>query len=150
MISSLRSSANPVRARGGMFGAGALTRAVRAPGVWLTFIVALSTLVRGAIATGVPSPWILPDEVVYSELAKSIAAGGFPSVRGVPELGWGVVYPALIAPAWALFDDPARAYHVAARDQCARDVPGGGARVLPCADVRVTDGVGRRRRDGGG
>jgi Dolichyl-phosphate-mannose-protein mannosyltransferase len=113
MISSLRSSANPVRARGGMFGAGALTRAVRAPGVWLTFIVALSTLVRGAIATGVPSPWILPDEVVYSELAKSIAAGGFPSVRGVPELGWGVVYPALIAPAWALFDDPARAYHVA-------------------------------------
>jgi hypothetical protein len=69
--------------------------------------------VRGAIGLRVPSPWILPDEIVYSELARSIAAGGFPSVRGVPELGWGVVYQALIAPAWVAFSDPIQAYHAA-------------------------------------
>ena len=56
---------------------------------------------------------MVPDEVVYSDLAKSIAAGGFPSVRGVHELGWGVVYQTLIAPAWVVFDDPVHAYHAA-------------------------------------
>ena len=54
-----------------------------------------------------------PDEIVYSELAKSIAAGTFPSVRGVHQLGWGVIYPGLIAPAWVVFSDPVRAYHTA-------------------------------------
>jgi hypothetical protein len=88
-------------------------RIARAPAVWLALLVGLSTAVRGAIAAGVPSPWILPDEVVYSEVAKSIAAGEFPSVRGVHELGWGVVYQALIAPAWAVFEDPVQAHHAA-------------------------------------
>ena len=85
----------------------------RAPALWVAAIVGVSSIVRCAIGLGVPSPWILPDEVVYSELAKSIAAGGFPSVRGVPELGWGVVYPMLIAPAWAMFHDPFWAYRAA-------------------------------------
>jgi hypothetical protein len=88
-------------------------RAARAPALWLAFIVGASVLVRGAIAVNVPSAWILPDEVVYSDVAKSIAAGGFPTVRGVQELGWGVVYQAVIAPAWVVFADPLRAYHVA-------------------------------------
>ena len=79
----------------------------------LAAIVAVSTIVRAGIGLTVPSVWILPDEILYSELAKSIAAGGMPSVRGVPVFGWGEVYPTLIAPAWALFDDPVRAYHVA-------------------------------------
>jgi len=81
--------------------------------VWLTGIVAASTLVRAAVGLTVPSVWILPDEIVYSELAKSIAEGGRPSIRGVPVFGWGEVYPTLIAPAWALVSDPVRAYHVA-------------------------------------
>ena len=88
-------------------------RIARAPALWLSLVVGASVLVRGAIAVNVPSPWILPDEVVYSEIAKSIAAGGFPSVRGVHELGWGVVYQALVAPGWVLFADPVRAYHAA-------------------------------------
>ena len=90
-----------------------VARIARAPAVWLAFVVGASVVVRGAIAINVPSPWILPDEVVYSEVAKSIAGGGFPSVRGVHELGWGVVYQALIAPAWVVFADPMRAYHAA-------------------------------------
>jgi hypothetical protein len=74
-------------------------------------VVALSTLIRAVISLGVPSAWILPDEDVYAELAKSIAAGNFPSIRGEHELGWGVVYQALIAPAWALLESPVHAYH---------------------------------------
>jgi hypothetical protein len=79
----------------------------------LTLVVSLSTVFRGLVSLGVPAPSVVPDEVVYSDLAKSIAAGGFPSVRGVHELGWGVVYQALIAPAWIVFDDPMHAYHAA-------------------------------------
>lgn len=89
------------------------TSVARSPATWLLALVGLSTLVRGALAARVASPWILPDEVVYSDLAKSIAAGHLPSVRGVTVFGWGEVYPTLIAPAWAVFDDPVHAYHAA-------------------------------------
>ena len=88
-------------------------RILAAPATWLLAIVGLSTLVRGLIVARVPAPWILPDEVVYSELAKSIAQGGRPAIRGVPVFGWGEVYPTLVAPAWAIFDDPFVAYHAA-------------------------------------
>ena len=55
---------------------------------------------------------MLPDELVYSDLARSIAAGGRPAVRGVPVFGWGEVYPSVIAPVWALIGDRYAAYHV--------------------------------------
>ena len=90
-----------------------LVRASHAPAVWLTALVGFSTVVRGGIGLRVPTSWILPDEIVYSELAKSIAAGHRPAVRGVPVFGWGELYPTLIAPAWALINDPVTAYHVA-------------------------------------
>ena len=58
-----------------------------------------------------PAPWIFVDELIYSELAKSIAAGGDLFVRDVPVSGgYGVVYPLLISPAWALFDRIPEAY----------------------------------------
>jgi hypothetical protein len=88
-------------------------RAIRMPALWLLAIVGVSTAVRGAIAIRVPSPWIFPDEVLYSELAKSVAEGGLPSVRGVQSLGWGVVYQGVVAPSWVVFADPVRAYHAA-------------------------------------
>lgn len=90
-----------------------LARVIRAPAVWLAALVGTSTVVRGTIGLRMPSPWVLPDEIVYSELAKSIAAGHRPAVRGVPVFGWGEVYPTLIAPAWALIDDPVTSYHAA-------------------------------------
>jgi len=86
-------------------------RMVDRPVVPLVAIVALSVMVRGWIGLGVQSPWVLPDELLYSELARSIADGDRPSVHGVPVFGWGEVYPLLIAPAWALFDDSFLAYH---------------------------------------
>ena len=83
----------------------------RSPVVYLAAVVGLSMLVRVAIGLATPSPWILPDELLYTELARAIADGGLPAVRGDATLGWGVVYPLLIAPAWALFSDPVAAYH---------------------------------------
>ena len=70
---------------------------------WLTSIVAASILVRALLAHRIVAPWIMVDEIVYSELAKSFAAHGHFLVRGVPSRGYGFVYPILLAPAWRLF-----------------------------------------------
>ena len=70
---------------------------------WLVAIVALSTGIRIALGRHVIAPWIMVDELIYSELAKSFAAGGHFQIRGVSSNGYGFVYPALIAPAWRLF-----------------------------------------------
>ena len=53
------------------------------------------------------------DEIVYSELAKNVAAHGQFLVRGVPSHGYGFVYPVLIAPAWRLFASIPDAYTAA-------------------------------------
>ena len=57
-----------------------------------------------------PGPFIFTDELTYSELAKSFAAGGHYLVRDVPTSGYGVVYPVLISPAYRLFHDLPQAY----------------------------------------
>lgn len=74
-------------------------------------MVGLSAFIRAWISIGAVSPWVLPDELVYSDLARSIADGHRPAVRGVPVFGWGEVYPTVIAPIWALVDDRYVAYH---------------------------------------
>ncbi len=71
--------------------------------LWLAGIVLLSVGVRIALARRIVAPWIMIDELIYSELAKSFAAHGQFLVRGVPSRGYGIVYPILIAPAWRLF-----------------------------------------------
>ena len=90
---------------------GFLARVARAPVTWLAAIVGVSFVIRASLSLGAVSPWVLPDELVYSDLARSIAAGGRPAVRDVPVFGWGEVYPMLIAPVWALVDDRYLAYH---------------------------------------
>jgi hypothetical protein len=61
----------------------------------------------------VPAPALFPDELVYSELARSFAAGGHFELRGVGVSPWayGPLYPMLIAPAY-LIRDLATAYAV--------------------------------------
>lgn len=76
----------------------------------VSFAACVAALVHVAAALDLAVPWIVPDEWIYSELAKSIADGGLPSVRGEATLSYGLLYPALIAPAWAIFDDPGDAY----------------------------------------
>jgi len=65
------------------------------------------------IALSTPGPWILPDELIYVDLARSIADGGLPAVRGSTSLGWGVIYPLLVAPAWLVFGNGLDAYRAA-------------------------------------
>ena len=64
-----------------------LVRVAHAPLSWLVVLVGLSALARAGLGALVPSAWILPDELLYSELSKSIAAGHLPAVRGVPVFG---------------------------------------------------------------
>jgi Dolichyl-phosphate-mannose-protein mannosyltransferase len=81
--------------------------------VWLGAIVILSAAVRIALARRIVAPWIMVDEIDYSELAKSFAAQGHFLVRGVPSNGYGFVYPLLIAPAYKLFEAVPDAYRAA-------------------------------------
>jgi hypothetical protein len=81
--------------------------------VWLGAIVVLSVALRMALAGRTVSPWIMVDELIYSELGKSVASSGQFLVRDVPSNGYGFVYPVLIAPAFGLFHAVPTAYHVA-------------------------------------
>jgi hypothetical protein len=81
---------------------------------WLTGLVVLSALVRYALARRIVAPWIMVDELIYSELAKSVAAGEGFRIRGDAVAGaYGFVYPLLLAPAWALLDSIPAAYTAA-------------------------------------
>jgi hypothetical protein len=55
-------------------------------------------------------PFIMVDELIYSELARSVAAGDGFEIRGAPAGGYSSVYPVLISPAYALFDALPDAY----------------------------------------
>jgi hypothetical protein len=82
--------------------------------VWLSLLVAVSVVIRSILAFRNPAPWIFQDELLYSELAKSFAATGHFAVRDNPGAGgFGVVYPALISPAWALYQNVTTAYDAA-------------------------------------
>ena len=79
---------------------------VRAVSVWawLTAIVAVSAVARLFFALRIDAPWIVVDELIYSELARGLAAGYGFAIRGVATHGYGLVYPLVIAPAYLLFD----------------------------------------------
>ena len=66
-------------------------------------IVVVSAAIRIALGRRMVAPWIMVDELIYSELAKSFAEHGRFLVRGETSTGYGFVYPLLIAPAWRLF-----------------------------------------------
>jgi hypothetical protein len=81
--------------------------------VSLAVVVVVSAAFRLQLSRDSPAPWIFVDELIYSELAKSLAAGGELLVRDAPTAGYGIVYPLLISPAWALFDSVPDAYAAA-------------------------------------
>jgi hypothetical protein len=71
-----------------------------------TAVVALGGLLLISIAARIwlsreiASPWIMIDELLYSEMAKSFATSGQFLVRDAPTGLNNVLYPALISPAW--------------------------------------------------
>ena len=81
--------------------------------VWLAAIVVLSAGVRIWLGREMPAPYIFVDELIYSELARSLAETGSFAVRGVPTTGYSTLYPALLAPAYWLFEGLTAAYSAA-------------------------------------
>jgi hypothetical protein len=77
---------------------------------WLAVLVLVSFAFRAWLARDMLGPFIMVDELIYSELGRSLAASGELLVRDVPSPGYGVVYPLLIAPAYAMFDSLTDAY----------------------------------------
>jgi hypothetical protein len=75
------------------------------------FVMA-STALWGLAASAMTVPWIYPDELIYSEMGKSIASGELPGLREVGTLDYGVVYPLVLSPAW-LWNDLETSYAVA-------------------------------------
>jgi len=82
----------------------AVRAAVRVPTwAWVGAIVLLSALCYYALGRRIAAPWILTDELIYSEAAKSFAASGEILTRDQSWQQPGFVYPIVISPAWALF-----------------------------------------------
>ncbi len=80
---------------------------------WLTAIVACSAIVHILLGRQIAAPWIMVDELIYSELAKSFAASAQFQIRGVSTHSFGFVYPMLIAPAWRIEHSIPAAYALA-------------------------------------
>jgi hypothetical protein len=81
--------------------------------VWLTALVVFSAVFRYGLSRRVVAPWIMVDELIYSELAKSFADTGHFLIRGADQGAYGIVYPLLISPAWRLFGAVPDAYAAA-------------------------------------
>jgi hypothetical protein len=77
---------------------------------WVAGLVVVSTLVRIAFGRRMAAPWIMVDELVYSELAKSLAETGRFAWRGEPISAYGPVYPLLLSPAYAIHEAVPAAY----------------------------------------
>src|SRR5215475_4050971 len=71
--------------------------------VALPVLAAMTLCAVGAriwLGRKVVTPWIMIDELVYSEFAKSFATTGHYFLRGQPAAAWSYLYPGVISPAW--------------------------------------------------
>lgn len=87
--------------------AGARVRArVRglSPAVSLGALVAAGFVVQVAVAWLRQTPLVFPDEYIYAELGRSIAATGHPLIRGGPAHFPSLLAPLLESPAWLIHD----------------------------------------------
>jgi hypothetical protein len=69
-----------------------------------------STIVRAILGRDLVAPFIMVDEIIWSEVARGIADAGEPLLRGEPDPGYSIVYPLLISPVYALTDGLVDAY----------------------------------------
>ena len=126
-----RAGAAPRRGRAWSIGC-----AASRPWAWLAGDRRLLVRVRGpGSRAGWSAPFIMVDELIYSELARSLAAGDGFRVRDVPASGFSLVYPILISPAYALFDSLPDAYAAVKTLNALVHVAGGRAR-LPARAAR--------------
>ena len=80
--------------------------------LWLTVLVGVSAFYQYGFARGIRAPFIFADELIYSELAKGLSETLTPSVREVATQSYGLLYSALLAPSYALFESVTHAYEV--------------------------------------
>src|SRR5436190_1349955 len=76
---------------------------------WLGALYAVAVAVQLALALRVSSPWIMVDELVYSDMARSFASTGHFLIRGV-HANYGFVYPLLLSPVYAALGPMADVY----------------------------------------
>src|SRR5205823_11914680 len=76
---------------------------------WLGSLYVFAVTVHLALGLRVVSPWIMVDELVYSDMARSFAGTGHFLIRGA-HANYGLVYPLLLSPAYALFGSVTDAY----------------------------------------
>jgi glycosyltransferase involved in cell wall biosynthesis len=70
--------------------------------LWLAALYFAAAAVQLALGARLVSPWIMVDELVYSDMARSLAEHGRFLIRG-ENADYGFVYPLLIAPAFWVF-----------------------------------------------
>ncbi len=71
---------------------------------WVAAIAVISTALRAGAALRVRTPFFLPDEYLYTAMARSFAHTGVPRVRGsFMDFPW-LLGPVLMAPAWLVHD----------------------------------------------
>ena len=63
-----------------------------------SFLLAIAA--RYLLAREIVTPWIMADELIYSEMAKNFADSGEFLLRETPSPLNNVAYPTLISPAW--------------------------------------------------
>jgi hypothetical protein len=79
----------------------------------LAGLVVVSTIVQLWLASRIVTPWILIDELIYSDLARSLGDTGTFHVRGEPIPWSNFGYVVLIAPAWFVTEAQSTAYALA-------------------------------------
>lgn len=77
---------------------------------WLGLVVLASAALRGWLGRAMVAPFIMVDELIYSELARSLVDDGAFAVRGASASGYSLLYPVLIAPVYALFESLPHSY----------------------------------------
>ena len=77
---------------------------------WLAAIVVCSAVFRAVLGRGIVAPFIMVDEVIWSEVARGLADAGEPLLRDQPDPGYSIVYPLLISPVYVLFESLPDAY----------------------------------------
>jgi hypothetical protein len=87
--------------------------AVRWAAVALAGLLLLLVAVRIWLATRIVTPWIQTDELIYSELGRSVAETGTFHIRGDAMAWYNFGYAALIAPAWLFTEAQSTAFTLA-------------------------------------
>jgi len=94
-------------------GSRALARLAAIPvWLWLGGIVAASFAGRLIAAAGRATPDYLPDEYIYSSLARGFAEHGRPLIRGHIAHFPALLEPIVTAPVWLVTNDPERAFRL--------------------------------------